>query len=65
MISNSIKIFSGNSHPELAEKVAKRIGITVGKINVTKYSNQEMAISIGSYWIFKIRFLIFWKKANL
>ncbi|CCJ28128.1 unnamed protein product [Pneumocystis jirovecii] len=36
-----------NSHPELAEKVARRIGITVGKTNVIKYSNQEMAISIG------------------
>ncbi|KAG5438116.1 hypothetical protein PCANB_002967 [Pneumocystis canis] len=36
-----------SSHPELTEKIARRIGIAVGKINVIKYSNQEMAISIG------------------
>ncbi|ORY86854.1 ribose-phosphate pyrophosphokinase [Protomyces lactucae-debilis] len=44
---NSIKIFAGNSHPELAQKVAERIGIELGKVVVLKYSNQETAITIG------------------
>ncbi|EEB08649.1 ribose-phosphate pyrophosphokinase [Schizosaccharomyces japonicus yFS275] len=47
MSSNSIKIFTGNSHPDLAEKVAKRIGIPLGKVSVVQYSNRETAITIG------------------
>ncbi|CCG83349.1 Ribose-phosphate pyrophosphokinase 3 [Taphrina deformans PYCC 5710] len=44
---NSIKIFAGNSHPELAQRVAEKIGIELGKVVVLKYSNQETAITIG------------------
>ena len=47
MSDNSIKIFTGNSHPELAKAVAKRIGIDVAKADVMKYSNQETSVTIG------------------
>ncbi|EPY51282.1 ribose-phosphate pyrophosphokinase [Schizosaccharomyces cryophilus OY26] len=47
MASNSIKIFAGNSHPELAEKVAKRIGLSLGKAAVVQYSNRETSVTIG------------------
>ena len=47
MADNSIKIFTGNSHPELAKLVASRIGIDVAKADVLKYSNQETAVTIG------------------
>ncbi|KAK8198578.1 ribose phosphate diphosphokinase subunit prs4 [Zalaria obscura] len=47
MASNSIKLLTGNSHPQLAELVAKRLGIELAKIMVLQYSNQESSISIG------------------
>ncbi|RIB16368.1 ribose-phosphate pyrophosphokinase 3 [Gigaspora rosea] len=47
MSSNSIKIFSGNSHIELARLVAKRIGNELSRVTVLKYSNQETSVNIG------------------
>ena len=47
MADNSIKIFTGNSHPELAKLVAKRIGIELAKVVVMEYSNQETFVTIG------------------
>lgn len=47
MSSNSIKIFAGNSHPELAKAVARRMGLELGKVIVLKYSNQETSVTIG------------------
>ena len=45
--TNSIKLFCGNSHPELAALIAHRLGIEVGKAAVVKYSNGETAVTIG------------------
>src|SRR4051794_13901140 len=45
--TNNIKIFTGNSHPLLAKKVASRIGIGLAKVVVMKYSNQETSVTIG------------------
>ncbi|KAH0607766.1 uncharacterized protein H6S33_002800 [Morchella sextelata] len=47
MSVNSIKLLSGNSHPELAKKVADRLGIELTKILVLQYSNQETSVTIG------------------
>jgi ribose-phosphate pyrophosphokinase len=47
MTSNSIKIFTGNSHMEFAKAVAKRLGLELGKCVVLKYSNQETSVTIG------------------
>jgi ribose-phosphate pyrophosphokinase len=47
MASNSIKLLTGNSHPELAQAVAKRLGIELVKIMVLQYSNQETSVTIG------------------
>ncbi|KAJ1564403.1 hypothetical protein HK096_008147, partial [Nowakowskiella sp. JEL0078] len=44
---NSIKVFSGNSHPEFSELVAKRLGLSLGKCVVLKYSNQETSVTLG------------------
>lgn len=45
--TNSIKLFCGNSHPELARLVSKRLGVELGKASVVKYSNQETSVTIG------------------
>lgn len=47
MATNSIKLLSGNSHTELAELVASRLGIELAKVMVLQYSNQESSVSIG------------------
>ncbi|KAJ1504491.1 hypothetical protein HMI54_013958 [Coelomomyces lativittatus] len=47
MPSNSIKIFAGNSHPELAKLISQRLGLELSKVVVSKYSNQETSVTIG------------------
>ncbi|PVU86035.1 hypothetical protein BB559_006705 [Furculomyces boomerangus] len=46
-MSNSIKILSGNSHPELSKLIVRRLGIELSKVTVSKYSNMETAVVIG------------------
>ena len=40
-------IFSGNANPELAEKVATRLGLPLGKALVTKFSDGEVRVEIN------------------
>ncbi|KAF2277603.1 ribose-phosphate pyrophosphokinase 4 [Westerdykella ornata] len=47
MATNSIKLLTGNSHPQLAKLVADRLGIELTKILVLQYSNQETSVTIG------------------
>lgn len=49
MISHgrNIKIFAGNSYPELAEDIAHRLGLEVGKSDVTTFSDGEIAVNIA------------------
>ena len=42
-----IKIFTGNSNPELAQQIAAQLGLEVGKATVTKFSDGEISVSIG------------------
>jgi len=37
----NIKIFSGSSHPDLAQKIVDRLGIDIGKVVTKKFSNME------------------------
>jgi len=46
-MDNNIKLFTGNSHIELAELVAKRLGIQLSKAFITKFSNQETSVTIA------------------
>ncbi|CCD22324.1 ribose phosphate diphosphokinase subunit PRS2 NDAI_0A01660 [Naumovozyma dairenensis CBS 421] len=47
MSTNSIKLLAGNSHPELAEKISTRLGISLSKVGVYQYSNKETSVTIG------------------
>ena len=40
------KIFTGNSHNELAEEIAGIMGKTLGKATVTKFSDGEISVNI-------------------
>lgn len=37
--SKNIKIFTGNSHPELAREIAKALNIPLGKAEVSTFSD--------------------------
>lgn len=43
---NSLKVFTLNSNPELAEDIAKHIGTTLGKSTVTKFSDGEIQMNL-------------------
>ena len=37
----NIKIFSGSSHPDLAQRIVDRLGIDLGRVVTKKFSNLE------------------------
>lgn len=44
---NNIKIFTGNSHPELAAEIAEILGLPVGKAQVGTFSDGEISVDIN------------------
>ncbi|KAK9899353.1 phosphoribosyl pyrophosphokinase [Cystobasidium minutum MCA 4210] len=44
---SSIKLLTGNSHPELAQAVASRLGIPLTQSTVKKFSDNETSVQIG------------------
>ena len=44
---NEIKIFAGNSNPELAEKIAHHLGFGLSEIEVGHFSDGETAVHLG------------------
>lgn len=40
------KVFTGNSHPELAEEIASIMGKPLGKSTVTKFSDGEISVNL-------------------
>ena len=45
-IKNSVKIFSGNSNVNLASNIAKNLNLKLGDIDVSKFSDGEISVSI-------------------
>ena len=43
---NSLSIFTGNSNPALAERIAKYLDIPVGKASVGRFSDGEVQVEI-------------------
>ena len=43
----NIKIFTGNSHPELAKEIAEILGLPLGKSKVSTFSDGEISVDIG------------------
>jgi len=43
----NIKIFTGNSHPELAKEIADILGLPLGKSKVSTFSDGEISVDIG------------------
>ncbi|MFR5265794.1 ribose-phosphate diphosphokinase [Clostridium sp.] len=43
----NIKIFTGNSHPELAQEIADKLGLPLGKAKVGTFSDGEISVDIN------------------
>ena len=51
-IMPNIKVFAGNSNPELAEKIVARLGIKLSEVKLKKFSNKETRYTVrGSFSI--------------
>ena len=42
-----VEIFSGTSHPVLAEAICERLGTTPSRCSLGKFSNGETSVNIG------------------
>ncbi len=42
MAHNHLKIFTGTAHPELAKQIAKSVGISLGSVDVRRFSDGEI-----------------------
>ena len=45
--SGSIKIFSCNGNPALAERIASNLGISLSKCEISKFSDGEISVRIN------------------
>jgi ribose-phosphate pyrophosphokinase len=43
----NIVVFAGSSHPSLAANIASRLGVPLGKVKLSKFSNKETNVEIG------------------
>lgn len=43
---STMALFSGNANPELAQKTSEKLGIPLGKVNVSKFSDGEVMVEI-------------------
>jgi ribose-phosphate pyrophosphokinase len=44
---NNLMVFSGNANPELAQKVAKWLGVPLGRAEVRKFSDGEINVELN------------------
>ncbi|MDO4779175.1 MAG: ribose-phosphate pyrophosphokinase [Tissierellia bacterium] len=44
--TNEVKIFSGSSNPELAQKICDELGLTLGNITISRFADGEIGIAV-------------------
>lgn len=44
---NSIKLITGNSHPDLSRKIADRLDLELARVGAFQYTNKETAVAVG------------------
>ena len=44
--STNLKVFSGSSHPTLAQEICDQIGIPLGRASTKRFSNENLKIRI-------------------
>ena len=43
----NIVLFSGSAHPALAQSIADTLGIPLGRVKLSKFSNKETNVEVG------------------
>lgn len=43
----NVLLFSGSSHPELANEIARKLGVKLGKIKIDQFPDREISLEIG------------------
>ena len=46
-MANNLMVFTGNANPELAEKVARWLGVPLGRAEVQKFSDGEISVELN------------------
>lgn len=46
-MTNAIRIISGSAHPAFAEKICEKIGVSLCKTEVVRFSNENILVQIG------------------
>ncbi len=44
---NELAVFSGNAHPQLARDICRHLGIPIGDVQVSKFSNENIWVKIN------------------
>ena len=47
-----MKIFSGNSNRQLAEKICNYLDVDLGKLNISQFSDGELSIAFDEKTLF-------------
>ncbi|HLS54142.1 MAG TPA: ribose-phosphate pyrophosphokinase-like domain-containing protein, partial [Tissierellaceae bacterium] len=47
LVTNNIRLITGNAHRELAEKIAKSLNVEMAKCEVTYFMDGEVNVNIG------------------
>lgn len=46
MPTDGLKVFSGSSHPQLAAEICRALGIALGRLTTTRFSNENLKVKI-------------------
>lgn len=46
--ADQVRIFSGNSNPELAKNIASKLGVPLDTTNISRFSNDDLYIQLGA-----------------
>jgi ribose-phosphate pyrophosphokinase len=46
MSAPALKIFAGSSHPALARSIARHVGVPLGRLRITRFSNENIKVKI-------------------
>jgi ribose-phosphate pyrophosphokinase len=52
-VNDNMMVFTGNANPTLAAGVAKQLGIPLGKADVSKFSDGEVAVRLTKTFVVK------------
>ncbi len=44
--SPGLKVFAGSSHPALAKAIARQVGVPLGRLHITRFSNENIKVKV-------------------